>query len=56
MSRKVHRFESRDEPAEQPPPASPTAARAPISARNRKISTGPGMPTIQVKIEKDTIL
>ena len=46
MSRKKHRFEPREEP-EQPPPPSPATIRATIPARNRKISTGPGLQTIE---------
>jgi hypothetical protein len=47
MSRKLHRFESREEPEQQPAPSSPSAIRASIPARNRKISTGPGLQTIE---------
>ena len=48
MSRKLHRIESREEPEQQPEQvSSPSAARsASIPARNRKISTGPGLTTI----------
>ena len=48
MSRKLHRFESREEAPEQPlPPSSPQTIRASIPPRNRKISTGPGLQTIE---------
>ena len=47
MSRKLHRFESREDAPEQPPPQSPQTIRAAIPPRNRKISTGPGLQTIE---------
>ena len=48
MSRKVHRIESREDPEPQPEQvSSPSVARShSIPARNRKISTGPGLTTI----------
>lgn len=46
MSRKLHRFDSRDDTSELPP-SSPSAGRAAIPSRNRKISTGPGLQTIE---------